>query len=216
MRARSGLLALLAGLMGSSVATAAEPTARAAAPSATPAAVDVAPSGIRRDPKGVQGISPFWEAIGKGDAAVLARDYEAALAAYRDAISKSPQHPSPHIRIAEVQKLKGDLKEAEVAYNAALRFTGNDATLKGKMLFCLAELSERQKEFEAATERWTAYEAFAKTAEKATLYPASAAERKKRIQEWKQLAADASQVKARIEKRAKEGDEATRRNAGGK
>lgn len=158
-------------------------------------------------------MSPTWEAIGKGDGALLARDYDAAVLAYRDAISKSPQNPLPHYRLGEAQKLKGDWKEAEAAYNAALRFAGNDATLKAKILFCLADLSERQKDLEQATQRWTAYETFVQTADKAKTYPASAAERKKRIQEWKQISTDAAAVKQRIEKRMQEGEAATRKNA---
>ena len=81
-------------------------------PAATTASTGITANGIRRDPKGVQGVSPTWEAIGKGDGAVLARDYDAAIAAYRDAISKSPQNPLGFYRVAEAQKLKGDLKEA--------------------------------------------------------------------------------------------------------
>src|SRR4051812_42230602 len=44
----------------------------------------------RRDPKGIKGISPFWEAIKKGDDAVAARDTEGAKAAYQDAIKLEP------------------------------------------------------------------------------------------------------------------------------
>ncbi|HWA78438.1 MAG TPA: tetratricopeptide repeat protein [Polyangiaceae bacterium] len=184
-------------------------------PAATTASTGITANGIRRDPKGVQGVSPTWEAIGKGDGAVLARDYDAAIAAYRDAISKSPQNPLGFYRVAEAQKLKGDLKEAETAYNSALRVVGTDATMKAKILFCLADLSERQKDLDQALQRWTAYEAFVKSAEKAKTYPASAAERKKRIQEWKQISTDAAAVKQRIEKRMQEVEATTRKNAAG-
>jgi tetratricopeptide (TPR) repeat protein len=189
---------LIAALMVTSAVAAEEPKVSPAASSTATAA---------------RGTSALAEALGKGDSAALARDYDAAISAYRDAISKSPQSVLPHLRIAEVQKLRGELKEAEAAYDAALSFVGNDATLKAKILFCLADLSERRKELDSASERWTAYETFAKGAEKAKLYPVSAAERKKRIQEWKQISADAAQVKSRIEKRMKEGDDATRKNA---
>lgn len=189
-------------------AAAEEPAKPAAAASA-----GITANGIRRDPKGVQGLSPMWEAIGKGDGAVLARDYDAALTAYRDALSKSPQSVIAAYRIAEAQKLKGDLKEAETAYNSALRLVGTDATMKAKILFCLADLSERQKDPEQATQRWTAYETFVKSAEKANAYPASAAERKKRIQEWKQISTDSAAVKQRIAKRMQEVEATTRKNA---
>jgi tetratricopeptide (TPR) repeat protein len=217
VRAGSKLWPVAFAVAATSLASAEEPAKPAKPAKADAAATGITSSGIRRDPKGVQGVSPMWEALGKGDGALLARDYDAAIAAYRDAISKSPQNPLGHYRVAEAQKLKGDLKASEDAYNAALRFVGNDATMKAKILFCLADLSERQKDLEQATTRWSAYEAFVKTAEKAKAYPASAAERKKRIQEWKQLSADAAEVKLRIEKRMKEVDETSRKNAvGGK
>jgi tetratricopeptide (TPR) repeat protein len=211
---RNAALWTLLGLLSTTGLAAAEdpkPAGKAAADKGSSdkatSTVDVAANGIRRDPRGVQGISPMWEAIGKGDSAVLARDYDAAISAYREAITKSPQNPLPHYRMAEAQKLRGDLKEAEASYDSALRFAAQDATMKAKVLFCLADLSERQKDWDQALERWTAYETFAKSAEKAKLYPASAADRKKRILDWKQNSADSAEVKTRIEKRLKEADE---------
>ncbi|MGC4090628.1 MAG: tetratricopeptide repeat protein [Polyangiaceae bacterium] len=170
-----------------------------------------ADGGVRRDPKGVQGVSPMWEAIGKGDSAILARDYDAAIAAYREAITKSPQQALGHYRMGEAQVLKGDLKEAQAAYEAALRFVGKDAGLKGKVLFCLADLSERKKAWDEALSRWNDYEEFAKSAERVKVFIATAEERKKRVSEYKQLAADSAAVKERIEKRLKEVDEAARK-----
>lgn len=212
VRVGSKLCSVACLLAVTGVAVAEEPAKPAAA---TAGSTGISATGIRRDPKGVTGVSPLWEALGKGDGALLARDYDAAIAAYRDASSKSPQSPLPIYRVAEAQKLKGDLKAAEESYNSAMNLVGNDATMKAKILFCLADLSERQKDLEQATTRWAAYETFIKVAEKAKVYPASAAERKKRIQEWKQISADAAEVKLRIERRMKEGDATTRKNAAG-
>ncbi len=171
------------------------------------------PSGVRRDPKGIQGISPLWESVARGDGLVLARDFDGAITTYRDAINANPEAALAHYRLAEARALKGDLAEAEIAYTAALRFVGKDDTLKGKVLFCLADLAERQKLYDVALERWNAYEAFAKDAGKAKVFPASAGERKKRISEWKQNLADSVAVKARIDKRLKEVDESVRKSS---
>ena len=73
---------VLAGLFVTVSASAEEP-AKAEPSAATSDAAD----GVRRDPKGLSGISPMWEAISKGDSAVLARDYDAAFAAYREDIT---------------------------------------------------------------------------------------------------------------------------------
>lgn len=166
-----------------------------------------ASDGVRRDPKGFSGISPMWEAIGKGDSAVLARDYDAAIAAYREAITKNPQNALGHYRMGEAQVLKGDLKEAQAAFEAALRFVGKDRALAAKVLFRLADLNERAKNWDQAIARWNAYSEFAKAAEGAKVYPASADERRKRVSEWKQREAESAAVKERIEKRSKEAEE---------
>jgi tetratricopeptide (TPR) repeat protein len=168
---------------------------------------------VRRDPQGVIGVSPFWEKLVEGDGAVLARNFDGAIRVYREAIAANPQNALGHYRVAQAYVLKGDLKEAEVAYTAALRFVGNDGTLKGKVLFCLADLRERQRLHDEAIVRWNEYETHARADEKAKTHPASAAERKKRNEEWKALAAESAEVKSRIEKRLKEAEDTARRRA---
>ena len=95
---------------------------------------------VRRDPQGVKGISPFWESLKKGDDLYVARDFEGAIAAYRDAIAKSPQNPMGHYRMGEAQLAKGEIQEAEASWVSALRFVGKDLNLKAKVLFVLADL----------------------------------------------------------------------------
>jgi len=161
----------------------------------------------------VTGVSPLWEQVGKGDGAVLARDFEGAIAAYRAAIAANPQHPLGHYRLGQAHALKGDLKEAELAYVAALRFAGSDAQLKAQVLFCLADLRERQRATDEAIQRWAEYEAHAKVEPKARTFPASAAERKKQNEGWKQLSAASAEVKARIEQRLKAAEDSVRKSS---
>lgn len=189
------------------VSASAEEPAKAEASAATSDAAD----GVRRDPKGLQGVSPMWEAISKGDSAVLARDYDAAIAAYREAITKSAQNALAHYRMGEAELLKGDFKEAQAAYESALRFVGKDQALAAKILFRLADLNERAKNWDQALARWNAYSEFVKTAEGAKAFPATAEERRKRVTEWKQIQSDSAAVKERIEKRAKEAEETAKK-----
>jgi tetratricopeptide (TPR) repeat protein len=121
-----------------------------------PAAAAVPPRWVRKDPKGVKGISPFWESLKKGDDLYVARDFDGAIAAYREAIAKEPQNALGHYRMGEAQLAKADLQEAEASWVAALRFVGGDLALKAKILFVLADLRERQKSHDDAKERWTA------------------------------------------------------------
>lgn len=156
---------------------------------------------------------PFMDAISKGDRAAVARDFEAAIAAYREAIQKEPQNALGHYRVGSAQLLKGDQKEAEAAFVTGLRFAGKDGTLKGKLLFALADLRERQKSNDEAIGRWKEYAANSEAQKEAVTYPATATERVTRNEGWKKLQAESAEVKTRIEKRLKEADEASRKSA---
>ncbi len=173
--------------------------AQAAAPAA-------AESGPKRDPKGIKGISPFWESIKKGDDALAARDIEGAKAAYQEAIRSEPQNAMGHYRMGEAELTKGNLKEAEGFWQSALRFVGENAALKAKVLFVLADLKERERSWEEETNGWNAYEAHAKASPTVKTYPATPEDRKKRIDEWKKLEVDYGAVKERIKARLAEAE----------
>jgi len=197
--------ALLTVLLVWSASAAAQPQA-AAKPAATPE--------IRRDPRGIKGISPFSEALKRGDGALLARDFAGAIAAYREAIAKEPENALGHYRVGEAQVMKGDLTEAEAAFSAALRFvTAANPSLKAKLEFALADLRERQKAYDQAIGQWGAYEAFITAQKDAQGFPASASERKKVLETWQKLSADTLSVKARIEKGVQAADEAVKKSS---
>ena len=196
--------ALLASLLVQSGSAFAEPAA----------AKPIAASEQRRDPHGIKGISPFGEALKRGDGAMLTLDLEGALVAYREALSKEPENALAHYRLGEVQIMKGDLHEAEAAFSAGLRFVNPaNPALKAKLLFALADLRERQKAYDEASARWTEYESFTTGQRDAPVFPASGSERKRVIEAWKQLSADSAAVKARIEKGLKAADEAVKKSS---
>lgn len=162
--------------------------------------------GPRKDPQGIKGISPFWEDLKRGDNAYVARDFDGAIAAYKDALRKEPQNALGHYRIGEAHLAKNDLREAEQAWVAALRFVGAEHTLKAKILFCLADLRERQKAYDDAKDSWNKYAEFAKSQPEAKTYPNTPPERQKVIDNWKKMLKDYAAVKKRIEKRLREVD----------
>ena len=172
-----------------------------------------ASGGPRKDPAGVKGISPFWEQLKKGDDLYVARDFDGAIAAYREAITKEPQRPLGHYRIGEAHLAKNDTAEAEAAWVSALRFVGQDHVLKAKILFVLADLRERQKSYDDATDRWNAYGNFAQQQAAAKAYPNTANDRKQKIATWKKLLEDYSAVKKRIETRLREADDKAKKDA---
>lgn len=165
--------------------------------------VAMAQDTVKRDPRGVQGISPFWEAVNRGDRVFVARDFDNAITEYRDAIANEPQNALGHYRLAEAQIAKGNLEEADATLQNALRFSGNNPPLRAKIIFVQADVKERRKDYDGAIAKWTEYEEAAAKPE-AKGYPATAVERKKRIETWKQLVQDYSAVKERIAKRLAE------------
>ncbi|HEY6560917.1 MAG TPA: tetratricopeptide repeat protein [Polyangiaceae bacterium] len=170
-------------------------------------------AGVRRDPKGITGISPFWELVKKGDGLFVARDVEGALGVYREALAQEPQNAAGHYRVGQAQLAKGDLKEAGLAYDAALRYAGVNHALKAKVLFVLADLAERRKAHDEALSAWTKYEAFIKDQPRAQGHPQTVTERKARLNHYKKLATDSAAVKTRIEKRFQEADDRARKSA---
>jgi len=159
---------------------------------------------VRKDPQGIKGISPYWEAIREGDGAYVARDYAAAIAAFKRAISLMPQKALAHYRLGQALLASGATAEAEQAYQAALRFA-EDPTMKAKALFVLADLRERQRDLPAAAESWAAYSGPAQ-APGANGYPATATARKAAIARWQEMEAGYAKVKERIAARVAEAD----------
>jgi tetratricopeptide (TPR) repeat protein len=197
--------ALLASLLLLTVAAEAEPSANA-----KPASMPEVP----RDPRGIKGVSPFTEALKRGDSAAFARDFEAAILAYRDALAKEPENALGHYRLGEAQVLKGDLHEAELTFSAGLRVVAPESPgLKAKFLFVLADLRERQKAYDEASAKWAEYEAFTTAQKTAQGFPASGSERNKVVLAWKKLSADSLEVKARIEKGLQAADEAVKKSS---
>lgn len=180
---------------------------KAAADAAAPA------DDVRRDPKGITGISPFWEALLKGDKAFVARDFDSAITAYQEAIKLEPQNALGHYRMGEAQLAKANPTEAETNWVAGLRFVGENHKLRAKLLFVIADLRERQKSLDDAAERWSEYEKFVGAQPEAKGYASTPTERKKRIDEWKKLTVDSAEVKKRIDARLKEAEETARKNA---
>ncbi|HEV8245258.1 MAG TPA: tetratricopeptide repeat protein [Polyangiaceae bacterium] len=168
---------------------------------------------VRRDPKGIKGISPFWEAVNKGDKAFVARDFEGAIAAYREAITAEPQNALGHYRMGEAQLAKGNASEAEQSWSAGLRFVGENHGLRAKLIFVLADLREQQKNYDDATARWDEYQKYVQSQPDSKGFPQTPPERKKRIEEWKKISAESAEVKKRIDARVKEADESMRKSS---
>lgn len=169
--------------------------------------------GVRRDPKGKKGVSPFWEAIRRGDEAALAKDFSKAQEAYQVAIDLDPKSPLAQFRKGQILVRGGHLPEAEAAYRDAMNLADKDGTIRAAALFVLADLKERQGKRDEAIAAWKAYADYLKSDPSAKGYPDTAVERDKRLKTYNELVVESKAVRERIELRIKELDEANKRKA---
>jgi tetratricopeptide (TPR) repeat protein len=144
-------------LIRTELAMAQEPAAATQAPVAPAPASQAKAAEVRRDPAGKTGISPVAEAIARGDAALLARDFPAATAAYQEAIKADPKKAIGHLRMASLHLVSGELDQATVVLETAERFTAGDARLTIQVLALKAMLLERRAAWEDAGLAWSAY-----------------------------------------------------------
>lgn len=161
-------------------------------------------TGKRRDPEGIQGISPFMEIINEGNAAYIARDYATATAKYQEALQKKPNGALGHYMLGQALLAEGKLKEANDAWQSALRFAEKKPALKAKALFVIADLRERQKQWDAAAEAWKAYASYVGANQNARGYPNTPNARLQALDERKELETKYAKVKERIAQREKD------------
>lgn len=158
----------------------------------------------RKDPDGIQGISPFMERIIEGNAAYMGRDYAGAIGKYQEALREKPSRALGHYMLGQAFLADGKHKEANEAWQSALRFAEKDPVLKAKALFVLADLRERQERFDDAVEAWKAYAQFVGANPNANGYPNTPIERQKALDTRKDLETKYAKVKERIAQREKD------------
>ncbi|WP_437588709.1 tetratricopeptide repeat protein [Sorangium sp. So ce1000] len=187
-----------------------KPQAAAPEPAAAPDASSTTTT--RKDPNGHTGISPYTEQVLKGQASFVARDIPGAIAAFQEAIKLDASKMLGFYLLGEAMLESGNMAEAETAWTTALGKKGVDE-LHAKVLFCLADLRERQKNLQAAKEAWAAYSAFLTSNPKATGYPATSTERQKQIDRRVKDEKDYVAVKERIVQREAERQKEAEENA---
>lgn len=139
-------------------------TANAAPASAQPSPAPTA-NGRPLDPNNVTNISAYMQSLVRGNAQFLSGDYPAAIATYRQAIQmneKTIHHPLGYYLLGVALHASGNDKEAEERWRQADANAGpSDATLKGRILFAIANLKEHQKKWDEARTAWNAYSEWA-------------------------------------------------------
>jgi tetratricopeptide (TPR) repeat protein len=213
MRVRSVTAALLALAAFATASSAlAQDKAGAPKPADKPAVVTggaadkpaPAKGGVRRDPAGKAGISPYMEAIVRGDRAYGTADYAGASESYGEAIRLDAEAMMAYYRLALVHLAQGKYDEVEQILQKAA---------KKKVLFVLADLRERTGKWQLAKDAWSTYSAFVEGHPKSKGYADTALERQKQLDRRVKYEKDYGAVKERIERRQKELEKEAEENA---
>jgi len=168
-----------------------------------PAAPAPAPAAAKIDPK-AKGTNPYNAKLQKGIAAYTSKDYQGAVAAYKDAVAADANDPLALYFLGEAQLATGSLAEADSSYAKSLSLVGAKDDLHAKLLFVIADLRERQGKWPDAKKAWDDYTQFLGAHPTAKGYATTATERNKVIDTHVDLEAKYSEVKKRIEQRLKE------------
>ncbi|AKU96788.1 hypothetical protein AKJ09_03452 [Labilithrix luteola] len=154
----------------------------------------------RYDPENVTGISESMETIAKGTERYLAKDFAGATDLYKRAIQLNPRNPLGPYLLGEAHLGMGNLGEAEAAFKQAESLSDSkNPTLRSHVLFAVADISERRKNWPAAKTAWQAYnEHAALIGVDGGAFPQSGAERLKMVETIAKLQEDYAKVRARI------------------
>jgi tetratricopeptide (TPR) repeat protein len=151
-----------------------------------------------------KGKALYSAKVMKGHAAYIARDFQGAIAAYKDAIKDDANDAFAHYFLGEAQLAAGNIAEADASYASGLRVVAAKDDLHAKFLFVIADLRERQGKWPDAKKAWDEYAQFLSTHPNVKGYAATATERNKVIDTHVDLEAKYAAVKQRIEQRLKE------------
>jgi hypothetical protein len=185
-------------------------------------AQDAGGSEIRRDPKGIKGISPYNEDLAKGRKAFQDKNYDGAIAAFKDAIGKDGERMDAYLLMAQAQLAKGAVDDAVKSADDGRSKAGTEP-VQAKMIFFRAEASERKsntgpgvdnapgsplaaiaKKWQQVKTVWTEYSGFVDGREKVQGYKASSDDRALKVDARVKRDNDFAVVRKRIVDNEKE------------
>lgn len=161
-----------------------------------------AASGEKYDPEEIVAISQFMETVAKGNASYVAKDYTAAIDAFKKAILLAPKNALGPYLLAEAYLAAGNMTEADASIASAVDLAPSEpkkAETKARILFLRADIYERQKKWDQAKTAWQTYvDVASKVTGDAGVYPASGQSRIAAIQKVIDLEAKYAGVRERI------------------
>lgn len=164
-------MAFALGMVGTAAAGD-KPGTKPAASAAPPA-----PTSSGFDPANRTHISQFMDLVVSGNSKFIARDFPAAIETYKKAIALAPTNPLGHYLLGEAEIASNNLSEAEAAFTQADNTADKFPQVKAKVLFCIADLKERQKKWDDAKAAWQKYADWSQAHGDAGAMPQTAAAR---------------------------------------
>lgn len=134
------------------------------------------------DPENVTALSQHMETLLKGIEKYQHKDFTGAVDTFKRAIQMNPKHPLGPYLLGEAYLGMANLGEAEAAFRQAEDVADSrNPTLRGQVLFAVADCYERQKKLDQAKLAWERYAEHAAKFADSGAHPASAAARLKAI-----------------------------------
>jgi tetratricopeptide (TPR) repeat protein len=196
MRSRTIALAVALGLPSLAivqVVSAADPA------KPKPAPVAAADGGTKYDPDNVRAISRYMDLLSQANAKLVQKDVPGAMELYKQAIPLAPRNPIGHFYLGAAHIASGDFAAAEESYKEAEGLSDDrNANLRGKILFALADIKERQKKWQEARDAWQAYTDYAQKHADAGTHPQTGASRLQAIDDALKLQKQYVAVRERI------------------
>jgi tetratricopeptide (TPR) repeat protein len=141
----------------------------------------------------------FDNAVNQGMVKYVEHDIPRAIELFRQATQIQPRNPLGYYLLGEAQLGAGSLPDAEAAWLQGDQVSDSGPPgVKGKLLFVLADLRERQGRWDDAKAAWKRYADFCAQSSDAGLFPESAATRIRDIEKMQQQWKDYTIVRKRI------------------
>jgi tetratricopeptide (TPR) repeat protein len=156
-------------------------------------------SAVKHDPDNVRAISQYVELLVQANRKLVANDAAGAMEIYKQAIPLAPRNPLGHFYQGAAHIALGDLASAEASYREAESLSDDrNSNLRGKILFALADIKERQGKWEEARAAWQAYTDFAQKHADAGVHPQTGASRLQSLDDVLKLQKQYVAVRERI------------------
>lgn len=153
----------------------------------------------RYDASNQTAISESMEAVVQGSQKFVNKDVEGALQLFHKAVKLQPRNAVAQYVLGEALSSQGKFQEAEAALVAADDAAAANSPAKPRILFVLASVRERMHKWDDAKEIWKRYlELAQQRGADSGMFPESATERLRLVDEWNAMDSAYANVRARI------------------